>query len=48
MGFVDPNIFYIFRDVEVTPAGMVRILQYADHPKPDAPALIRARQEIRV
>jgi prophage antirepressor-like protein len=48
MGPVDPNLYYLFREVEITHAGMVKILQYADHPNPDAPALRIKRQEYRV
>ena len=46
MGWVDPNIFWKFTSVGVTHAGMVRILQYDDHPNPNAPALRVKRQEL--
>lgn len=48
MGPVDPNEFYIFREVEIMPAGMVRLLQYTDHISPDSPALRIKRGEYGV
>lgn len=48
MGYIDPNDFYVFKEVEVTRAGMVKILQYTDFPNPNVYAIQLTRKKFGV